>query len=68
MCSPTIYCQLYTLHIQDNGISVPRIFALLPDKTQATYHRLFTTLKELLHNAEPDTMMMDFEKVAINSF
>ncbi|XP_076064968.1 uncharacterized protein LOC143039010 [Oratosquilla oratoria] len=43
------------------------MFALLPNKTQDTYNRLFTTIKELLHNVEPATVMMDFEKAAINS-
>ena len=67
-CSPTIHYQLYTLHIQDNDISVQRMFTLLPDKTQTTFHRLFAKLKELLHNAEPNTMMIVFEKAAIKSF
>ncbi|XP_076069967.1 uncharacterized protein LOC143041794 [Oratosquilla oratoria] len=66
-CSPIIYYQLYTLHIQNNDISVPRMFALLPNKTQDTYNKLLTTIKELLHNVEPATVMMDFEKAAINS-
>ncbi|XP_068219660.1 uncharacterized protein pre-mod(mdg4)-N [Palaemon carinicauda] len=60
-CSPIIYYQLYTLHIQDNDISVPRMFTLLPNKTQDTYNILFSTIKELLHNVEPATVMMDFE-------
>ncbi|XP_076069722.1 uncharacterized protein LOC143041600 [Oratosquilla oratoria] len=66
-CSPIIYYQLYTLHIQDNDISVPRMFALLPNKTQDTYNRLFTTIKELLHNVKPAIVMTDFEKAAINN-
>ena len=66
-CSPIIYYQLFTLHIQDNGISVPRLFALLPNKTEDTYNKLFTKLKELVDNVEPDTVMVDFEKAVINS-
>ncbi len=53
---------MYTLLTQDNGFSVPKMFALLPNKTEDKYSRLFTTLKELVHNVEPDTVMMDFEK------
>ena len=35
-CSPEIYFQLFTLHIVIKNISIPRIFVLLPDKSQVT--------------------------------
>ena len=47
-------------YIQDNSISVPRMFALLSNKTQDTYNRLFTMIKELLCNVTPATMKLDF--------
>ena len=40
-CSPIIYYQLYTLHTQNKDISAPRLFALLPNKIEATYKRFF---------------------------
>ena len=39
-CVPKIYFQLFTLRIQMGHFSVPRLFALLPDKTEDTYNRL----------------------------
>ena len=46
-CSPEIYFQLFTLHIVIKNICIPRIFVLLPDKSQVTYSRLFSALKDL---------------------
>lgn len=66
-CCPIIYYQLYTLHIQTKDISIPRLFALLPDKTEATYKRLFSVIKDLVQNHEPDRIVVDFEKAVINS-
>lgn len=60
-CSPDIYYQLFTLHIIIRHISVPRIFVLLPNKSQVTYSRLHPSL-------EPETLMVDFEKTIINAF
>jgi hypothetical protein len=67
-CCSSIYYQLYTLHIQYKNLNIPRLFALLPDKSQETYQKLFSQLKVLLLDKQPTTMMMDFEKAEINSF
>ena len=65
-CVPQIYFQLFTLHIQIGYFSVPRLFALLPDKKEETYNRLFTKLLELRPNLNPQGYMMDFEKAHMN--
>ena len=67
-CSPEIYIQLFTLHIVIKNISIPRIFVLLPDKSQVTYSRLFRALKDLRPSLQPETLMVDFEKASINAF
>ncbi|CAF4662045.1 unnamed protein product, partial [Didymodactylos carnosus] len=50
----------------------PSLFAALPDKYQTTYTSLITNLNELSLNnniiLNPETIMMDFETAAINSF
>ncbi|CAF1398042.1 unnamed protein product, partial [Didymodactylos carnosus] len=50
----------------------PSLFAALPDKYQTTYTSLITNLSELSLNnniiLNPETIMMDFETAAINSF
>jgi hypothetical protein len=35
--SPDIFYQVYTLHIQEKSFSIPRVFALLPNKSEETY-------------------------------
>ncbi|XP_066969100.1 uncharacterized protein [Macrobrachium rosenbergii] len=67
-CSPEIYYQLFTLHIVIKNISIPRIFVLLPDKSQVTYSKLFSALKDLRPSLQPETLMVDFEKASINAF
>ena len=59
-CSPEIYFQLFTLHIVIKNISIPRIFVLLPDKSQVTYSRLFSALKDLRPSLQPETLMVDY--------
>ena len=65
---PNIFFQLYVLHIQIHQFSAPRLFALLPDKVQITYERLFRKIKDLVNNKVPQTILMDFEKAAHNTF
>ncbi|GBM73699.1 hypothetical protein AVEN_177747-1 [Araneus ventricosus] len=65
---PKQFLQIYSLHA-DIGSSleevniIPIVFALLPNKTQATYVKLFTILKEA--NWSPECLTMDFEVAAI---
>lgn len=46
---------------------MPLIFALLPDKKQETYIRLFTGIMELRPSLNPRTIMTDFELAAKNA-
>ena len=58
----------YSLSCTTSGVVHPCLFALLPNKTQATYRRLFATMKETEPALRPATVTMDFEKAAINAF
>ena len=62
-CCPEIFYQLFTIHS-----TVPQIFALLPNKAQETYNRLFQTLKSMCPTFQPKTLMIDFEMASVNSF
>ena len=66
--APLLFSQLYTVHSMDYGISIPLIFALLPNKTQATYHRMIEAIKEIESRLSPSIIMSDFELSAINAF
>ncbi len=45
---PEIFTQMYTIHAFINGESIPVIFALLPDKRQATYEQLLRIVRNNL--------------------
>jgi hypothetical protein len=47
---------------------IPVVFALLPNKTQQTYLRLIDKLIEICPLFNPKSVMMDFERAAINAF
>ncbi len=65
---PDTYYQLYTLHVQDKAFSVPRLFALLPNKKQETYNKLFLALKNIDNDLSALSMMTDFELASMNAF
>ena len=48
--------------------SSPCIFALLPNKSTATYLMMWRSLKELMGDYSPNTMLCDMETVAIKAF
>ena len=60
--------QLYTIHVTIGGYNPPCIYALLPNKTEKTYHDFTQALLQLIPNANPERIMMDFEKAAVNVF
>ena len=65
---PELFYQLYTVHaVHPNGAVFPCIYALLPNKTTETYVRLFQKLKELKPDLNPQDVMIDFEKAAMNA-
>ncbi len=47
---------------------IPTVFALMPNKTQVSYNRVFSALKNLNPNLQPISIMTDFEQSAINAF
>jgi hypothetical protein len=64
---PLIFEQLYTIHGIRSNTVIPAVFALLPNKTQDTYERLFAQLKQLEPALAPQSVMTDFERAAINA-
>ncbi|KAI6658285.1 hypothetical protein LOD99_15554 [Oopsacas minuta] len=48
--------------------SSPSLFVLLPNKTEDTYRRMWEQIRILCPLAQPEQMLLDFEKGAINSF
>ena len=63
-----IYSQLYTFHAMIQGMVVTCLYALLLNKTRATYTRLIQQLLHLNPNFNPESLMVDFEIGFILSF
>ena len=63
---PNILYQLFTIHIQIGKITISRIIAFLPNKSEDTYHKVFCEVEGLV-KLSPVSIMCDFEKAAINA-
>ena len=73
--APLLFTQLYVIHalrggpdLMKDGHLLPSIFVLLPNKTEATYRRMWQQVQLLCPESATAEMLMDFEKAAINSF
>jgi hypothetical protein len=66
--TPPLFAQVYAIHGLKYNKVIPSVFALLPNKTEATYDRLLAALKSLRPSLNPETVMTDFEMAFINAF
>ncbi|KAG8180604.1 hypothetical protein JTE90_018222 [Oedothorax gibbosus] len=66
--SPNLFTQLYTIHAIVKNENVPVLFALLPSKSEAIYKKLFNAIKSLNPQLNPQTILLDFERAAMNAF
>lgn len=56
-CCPKGFFQLYTINVFKGDSSLPCMYALLPDKTEATYLRMFNVLKKRDNRLKPRSVM-----------
>ena len=73
--APLLFTQVYVIHalrggpdLTKDGHLLPSLFVLLPNKTEATYTKMWEQVQLLCPLANPEEMLMNFEKAAINSF
>jgi len=69
---PSSFAQIFTIHGLVKKIAFPFVYALLPNKEQASYQRVFQVLKDASANfntplPEPETLISDFELAIINA-
>ncbi|CAN7944621.1 unnamed protein product, partial [Ixodes hexagonus] len=64
---PSLFYQLYTLHALKNGIIVPMVYGLLPNKTEETYRRFFSVVIDNVGPCAVRGLYTDFEIAAINA-
>jgi len=66
---PHLFFQLYTIHFQlVRGVNPAGVYCLLPSKSRNVYERLMTAVKHLIPNAAPGTILVDFERAAMDAF
>ena len=69
--APSLFTQIYTVHVELHGQFFPVLMALLPDKQEATYSRLFQVLcnkaaaQQLLF--QPQAVHCDYEMAVLNA-
>ncbi|PKC05516.1 hypothetical protein RhiirA5_420830 [Rhizophagus irregularis] len=72
---PTLFQQLYTIHVpiggEDNSRIFPMVYILMTSKAQESYRRVFDELIELGNQAgvdlSPPIIITDFEQAVINA-
>ena len=66
---PEIFFQIYTIHLLISHQIFPWVFALLPNKTEATYNRFLTEVLNVVRTIgnEPEDILVDFERAAMNA-
>lgn len=65
--SPSVFCQVFTIQALLGTAVLPMVYALLPDKTEHSYTRLFQKLAELQPSLNPLSIMADYEKASQNA-
>lgn len=66
--SPPLFQQLYTIHVVKLNAVIPVIYALLPNKTRATYVKMLQEVKNMQPGLHPATVMTDFEQASMQAF
>ena len=63
--APAYFHQLFVIQVPVGNVTVPAVFALLPDKRRTTYEVLFQaivdTCTELGYQPDPVSVIVDFE-------
>lgn len=70
--APRPFFQVYSIHLDmysttESTNIIPVVYALLPDKTEITYTRLFEIIKNKL-GITMDSFKCDYEKAAMNAY
>ena len=59
--------KLYTVHVEREGVVFPFVYALMANKSEESYGRLFRKLLEFEPELNPAAITVDCEKAAINA-
>ena len=67
---PNVFFQLYSIQLDfGSGLHPAALYCLLTNKTSNTHNRMLSKLQRQIPQANPRTVLVDFEKAAImNTF
>jgi hypothetical protein len=66
--SPSIFYQMYTINVIYRGKNIPCIYALLADKEEVTYSKMFAIITQFFKTGEfPKNFCSDYEKAVLNA-
>ena len=72
---PSLFAQLYTVHALVGGVYpfrdghlLPSIYILLQGKSSVYYRRMWQVIRQLCTDSNPQYLLVDFERAAINTF
>ena len=71
--SPNVFSQVYTIHASVLGYTVPCVYALLSEKTEASYRLMLRQIRLAIERRHPGyqgdgTIITDLERAAMNAF
>ena len=58
---------MYTVHSKQGGLIFSCVFPLLSNKTETTYTRFYQKLFNSVNGNDPEDLLLDFEKSAMNA-
>ena len=64
---PSLWAQVYSVHGIKAGYTIPCAYFLLPDKSAATYTKVWETVKQFANPAEPPALLTDFERASFGA-
>lgn len=64
---PLLFEQIFTIHAIIDGKAMPMVYALLTNRKEDTYVKLFECIKKFPPNLAPESILSDYELSSINA-
>lgn len=65
--APLLFAQVYVVMAERGGFVFPLLYALLPNKTEETYCKMFQAMRIFWPDLNPTSISTDFELAALNA-
>ncbi|KII66875.1 hypothetical protein RF11_08087 [Thelohanellus kitauei] len=64
---PSIFTQLFTIHVTIGNTVIPAVYSLLSNKERASYEEVFAIIRGVVDGNQPGSILMDFEMSMMNA-